>query len=1218
MGNCIHIVAFEGGRTDNMRVLKLGVSALAIVGGFLPAYAEVLTRASLAEGAVVDRKAGEEVRFVEVENWRGVEVNQDLIAGDTLRTNAVGSLAIRFSDNTLVRMARETVLRVRKIDGASDSEFNLEGGTIWGRAERGGSGLTVDTPAAAAAIRGTDWTLRAEGDRTTLTVLEGTVELSNAQGSVTVGQGEGAVATIGGKPRKYVLVDLEEREQVLLYGEIRGVFTGLPVSGEETRDARGDRLRILAKPAPGRSREDWLKLAETALAYDGRAAAAAALSHLPRPLPTAQEARATLVEAMIAGQSTRYDEAIRLFRRALPHLSGERRTMARYGEWIAISLKDPDAKVRTPSLNRTPMTAGEALAQATVVAHMQGQVEAIEILKRAERRFPDEAALPAMRASLAYELDRRDEVREALARARSIDPDDPSHLLVSARFRATVSSDIDGALEDLRHAAAAAPGDDAVWNEIGIIQSDRNAIVEADAAHRRALALNPENAALHANHARFLMDHDQMAAAKTAIDAGEALDPTSYAVLAAKGRYLLRMGETAEGEKVLQEAAAVNPTAGDALIGLAIANYQNGAGAETAQALDNADRFDRDNPSIALMRAGIALDEFRADDAILNAREALRRRQARGGYYTGYDANRQVSSYLGVTLDNIGLAEWGHFYADRSFDPFVSTTYIDEAAEGRTNPFVGETLSGLDRFPSGGSSIASDLQARLLDPLSIASEDKRNSLERRSFFEASLGAGLSDYGADLGWASDILLQGTTYTPLPISYYIQGDISRPESARDNDANDLEGGLFQIGMRPTLTDSFFLFGSRIDQETGYPGQIWDLTPFNSTDTEATQFGGAWSHVISERNVVQAFAVRSDTDGRSQFRSIDEQGIVYRIDEKSRDEYFTYGIGHMLGIGPLTLRYGAEAAETDFSIAQTATNLTTGGTEDLSVFSGGSSATRTYIDGHLELSRSLQFQAGAYVSRFDGDSGRWGPVDYRVGVAWAPTDNHWLRAYYRQDTQFVSNYTLAPVTTVGLSPMELPLFWSGQTETTAARWDAEWSERFFTAVEYQHLRFNGLTLSPEDMLTTFLTDTGTIDRLQISANYWFGDGLGAFGSFIWNTSKDTTAFWDPSFDVPLIPDYVAQVGLTYVHPSRWTVTVAQSFVGPRLGSQYYVNDIPTGQELDSYWTTDAALGWKSESGHLEAGLRVLNIFDNDIDMADGLPAPGRTFLATVKARF
>ena len=330
-----------------------------------------------------------------------------------------------------------------------------------------------------------------------------------------------------------------------------------------------------------------------------------------------------------------------------------------------------------------------------------------------------------MRAGLAYELDRRDEVREALDRARALDPHEPTYLLTNARFRSTVSSDLDGALADLKEAASIAPGADDVWNEIGIVQRDRNAIMEADAAHRRAIALNRENAVLYANYARFLMDNDQVDAAKAQIDAAERLDPKSYAVLAAKGRYLLRVGKTAEGEQVLLDASAINPTYGDALIGLAIANYQTGAVGESAQALDNADRFDRDNPSIPLVRSGIALDEFRADDAIREAREALRRRQVRGGYYSGYDSNRQAASFLGVTLENLGLAEWGQYYADRAYDPFKSSSYIDEAATGRLSPFIGEPPNGISRFNGGGTSTSSLLQGLLLDPLAVASQAKK-------------------------------------------------------------------------------------------------------------------------------------------------------------------------------------------------------------------------------------------------------------------------------------------------------------------------------------------------------------------------------------------------------------------------------------------------------------------------------------------------------------
>ncbi|WFU50382.1 FecR domain-containing protein [Sinorhizobium terangae] len=1206
-----------------MRKLKFAVAAFAVLGSVLPSAAEVFSRASSPEGSVIARKSGEEIRFIEVDDWRTVEINQDLLAGDVLRTNATGSLALLFADDTQMRMGRNTTLLVKKIGENSDGELSLQSGVVWARAKRGGSGLTIDTPAATAAIRGTDWTLRVTGNGdTTLSVLEGRVELKNAQGSVTVNQGEGAFAAIGQAPRKYILVNLEEREQILLYTELRGAFATLPLSGVGGRETRARRDAILAIAPAQRSSEDWIALAEAMLSSDGRAAAKDALAHLRRPLPAGLEARAKLVEAMIAGQELRYAEASRLFAAAMPHLPRNRRAAAAFGRWFASALEHPDRETPPPATSAYADDPVAVMARATAAAHILGQAEAIKILKTAEERFPNDARLPAMRADLAFQLDRRDEVREALARAKAIDPEEPAYLLANARFRATVSSDLDGALADLKRATKIAPGDDAAWNELGIVQSDRSAIREADAAHRRSIELNPENAVLHANYARFLMDNDQIAAAKAALDRAEALDPRSYAVLAAKGRYLLRIGRTEEGEKALLEASAVNPTYGDSLIGLAIGSYQLGADEEAAQALDNADRFDPDNASIPLIRSGIALDEFRADDAILEAREALRRRQARGGFYSGYDANRQASSFLGVTLENLGLNEWGQYYADRSYDPFKSTSYIDQAASGRFTPFVGEPLSGLDRFPFGSSSPSLEMQGLLFDPLAVASEAKRNSLERRSFFEAAVGSGLLDEGARAGWTSDILLQGTSYAGIPLSYYIQGEISRPESRRDNDANDFEGARFQLGLRPSLADSVLLFGNTSQQDIGYPGQVWNPAPFNAVEASDNTLGVAWSHTISDRNVIQAFAVSSDIDTRRQFRATDssvDPPIVYRIDETSRDDSVTFGVSHLFGIGPLTVRYGAEAARTEYGISQTATDLGTDIIDDLGEFSGDGSATRTYIDATLDVSQDLQFQGGAYVTRFDGDTGLWGPVDPRIGVAWSPIEGHWLRAYYRQDTQFATNHTLSPITTVGLAPLELPLYSSGQTQTAAMRWDAEWNERLFTAIEYQHQRFNGLTLAPEDLLTTFLTSDGEIDRVHLSANYWIGGGLGAFASFTWNESKDTSLFWNSDYRVPLVPDYVAQVGLTYVHPSRVSATIAQSFVGDRVGSQYYDDNWdPVAPELGPYRTTDAAITWKSESGHLELGLQLLNIFDAEIDMADGLPAPGRTVRARATARF
>lgn len=1193
-----------------------------LVYGIGPVRAEIYPRIAAAEGTVVARKTGEEAQFVDAPAWRPVDVSQDLLAGDTLRTNETGNLTIRFADKSLVRMGRNTIMLVKKISSDSDSVLSLKEGSIWARAARGGSQVQVDTPAATAAIRGTDWTLTVSGSRTTLTVLEGTVELSNGQGAVLVGQGEGATVTIGQAPRKYTLVNLKEREQILLYRELRDVFTALSPSGMDGTRSRAQRRRVLALEPAARSAEDWLTLAETSLGIAGREEARAALSHLKRPLGGSREARARLVEAMLAGQEMHYAKAAELFAAALPALPHDRRATAAYGLWFARSLAEPTRAFPPPDRAAYADDPAAALARAEAVAHLQGQAEAIEVLAEAEKRFPRDARLPAARAALAFELDRRDEVKEALARTRALDPDDPSHLLTSAQFRTTVSSDVDGALADLQHAVAIAPGESAIWNEIGLVQSERNAIVEADRAHRKAIALNPENPVVRANYARFLMDNDQVVAAKRQIDVGEALDPNSYAVLAAKGRYLLRIGKTAEGEKVLLDASAVNPTYGDALIGLAIATYQQNATEETMQALDNADRFDPLNPSISLIRSGIAIDQYRADEAIIQAREALRRRQLRGGYYTGYDVNRQASSYLGVALDNLGMEEWGQYYADRSYDPFKSSSYADEVDQGRLSPFVTPNISGLDRYTVGASTFSSQLQGWMMDPLALASEYRRNPLERRSFFEGALTGSFLGEGRRPGWASELTLQGTSYAGLPISYAIEGVASHPRSDRENDADDSQSGVIKLGIRPTLQDNVVLFGNKFESVEGFPGPVTDPTPFDWSRFSAQTLGGGWSHTIEERNVLQLFAAGDETDSRQMVRAPNDFGVLEDHDQRSHDTSLVGGFSHLYGIGPVTLRYGAEAAHLDSRSSDTPTHAKWGyQTEKTSRFSADYFATRTYLDATWEVTRDLLLQGGVYRVRFDGDAAKWGPLDFRLGGAWSPFDGHWLRAYHRQDTNFLSAYTLSPISNVGLSPLELPLYFDGQTRTTAVRWDAEWSDRFFTAVEYQHQKFNGLAASYEDMVLGVQTEAGTIDRLNLSANYWIGGGFGTFASLTLNESRDTKGFWAGN-DVPLVPDYVAQVGLKYVHPSRITATLVQNLVGRRVGAQDYRRAggdvVPTVAELDKYTTTDAAITWTSPSGSLAVNLALTNIFDQHVEAAYAVPAPGRTIWASLTARY
>jgi outer membrane receptor protein involved in Fe transport len=97
----------------------------------------------------------------------------------------------------------------------------------------------------------------------------------------------------------------------------------------------------------------------------------------------------------------------------------------------------------------------------------------------------------------------------------------------------------------------------------------------------------------------------------------------------------------------------------------------------------------------------------------------------------------------------------------------------------------------------------------------------------------------------------------------------------------------------------------------------------------------------------------------------------------------------------------------------------------------------------------------------------------------------------------------------------------------------------------------------------------------------------------------------------DVPFTADHFARAGIAFVHPSRLKVTLVGTYVGDRKADL-------TGARLDDYWTADASVTWETPDRRLLLGLTVVNLFDQDYDLARDILGPGRTIAATLKARF
>ncbi|MGO4706752.1 FecR domain-containing protein [Microvirga sp. 2MCAF38] len=1210
----------------SFRLLQLLAATSALALSIDGALAQsVKPRSGPAAGSIVAAKGGEELRFVRENAWQPAEVRQDLVDGDTLRTNTIGNLAILFADQTQIRVGRNSTLTVRDVasNDSGTTQLDLQSGTVWARAARGGAGVDIKTPSAVAAIRGTDWSLTVDGSKTSLVVLEGVVELRNAQGSVTVRQGEGAVASIGSAPTKFILVNSSDREQMLFYMTLRDAFTGMPTSSLKGPALRAERARIEAIAPDARRAGDWLSLAEIALSYDGRPIAIDALAQARRkPLDAGQRARADLVEAMIAGAERRWTEAATLFGRAEQGVKGRQRIAAAYGRYISLSLANPHRIYPEPKVgSNDPLS---ALAHAYIVAFKQDLSAAADVIKAARKRFPNDSEIAVAAAQLAMALNRREDLRGAVDDARRIDPEDPNVRLASSAARGDIDGEVRAAITELRKAAETAPGQSGIWNAIGLFESTLSAPIAAEEALRRAIAADPESPVAYANLAIVLLDQSRVEEAGVLIDKALSLDPSFSTGYIAKGRYLVQKGETAKGIEAILAGSAANPAYSQGLLMAAVAYYQNGDEILAQQALDNADRLDPNDPSVSTVRTAIAIDQYRADEAITAARETLQRYRLRGGDFAGIAVNKDGGSYPAEAYRFLDLSEWGRYYGDRVFDPFTGSSYFDQAAARRPNVFT--TRPTVDTVQGNGADLTTftlTMQGLFFDPLAVSGRIGRIDLVRRPFLDSEASGSAIIRDGRVGWEANGTVQGFTNEPLPTSFSFSAGKTQLDGKASVNQQSADSAAFFVGSAPSAADRFLVFGSASEISPGVATINKPLHFFEGRqDSTTMQIGGGWSHSFSDRNVLTGavYAYRG-LDKRLQTDSNLELFplfIVGKTREFGKVEGAVAALNHAIGFGDFTLRYGAEAQSGKSSSATFTRgivgNFDTGFTENVQSDKRDSTdfqASRLYADGFWRPSDRFEMQAGIQRTVFDAKAS---PSDVtvapRVGFGFSPFEGQWLRASYQRDGNLPLIFTLAPLTTVGLTPNALPISLGGRTETATVRWDAEWSPHIFTAVEYQRQDARNLDLPISDTLQSLAIEKARIERLAATANLWLGYGIGVFGT-VGVTNSEIRSDEALGHDVPFIPGKFARAGVTFVHPTRVRFTLSETFVGDRKGNF-------AGLDLKDYWTTDAAVSWETADRRLFMSLTFLNIFDEKYELAPDVPGVGRTVAATIKARF
>lgn len=423
-----------------------------------------------------------EVRDNPQDAWRPVRVGQRLNAGQTIRTRAGSQTGLLLRDQTQIRVNEQSTLVVRAVAAEGQgSTLDLVSGRIWAQVKQTVTGglraltkvintttrepvVRINTPTATVGIRGTDWELVvADGGESTVTVFSGEVDMSNPQGSVSVGPNEQAHAVAGRAPVKTLLSNARDRVQwVTAY-----------------------------RPAPRR----WVSPVPAALAGAVQAIEAGNLVQAQDLLPPAAgNLPASLLRADLALFQGRADEAIALLQPLAQAGAGDPQASALLGRALLIAGRTDEARaLLTSALGRHPGHLELQLAQADQ-ARLDGDGDtALALFDAARTTHPGSHEAWFGLGRVHADKDNLAEARRALDEAIRLAPDAPGYLGERATLEA-LSGDPAAARTGFEQALARQPDDYLALTGLGILQLKTGETEAALTSFLKAGTIEPQYA----------------------------------------------------------------------------------------------------------------------------------------------------------------------------------------------------------------------------------------------------------------------------------------------------------------------------------------------------------------------------------------------------------------------------------------------------------------------------------------------------------------------------------------------------------------------------------------------------------------------------------------------------------------------------------------------------------------------------------------------------
>jgi tetratricopeptide (TPR) repeat protein len=587
-----------------------------------------------AQGKIVALNGRVEHTPAPREAWDAAKMFQPLLVAERVRTQEASRASILFIDETQVKLNAGAVLTIREVrsKGGAGTSLELSRGEGWFRTKNPASGLTIRTPAAAAAVRGTEINMRiGPANETVLTVVEGSAEFSNPQGSILVNAGEEGTAIPGQAPTKRVILNPEDAVQWALYYPSQVAWRDLPAAATTGAAATGfDRLRAGDAPAAlqifqANPADPWSRIG-------------ASMAYLASGDTT--NARTMVAEATAAAASREAETERRAQLAAVALASGDIAAARR--EIDAVLAQDPSAVralvlLSSLELRQNHPDQARDVADRALAARGDSVGALVAASEAAQSRFD----LPA--------------ARRYLDRAIALDARDVHALVNRARIRFG-TDDTRGAREDADRAAAVAPEDPQVRSLRGFI-----ALGEGDAAAARA---------------------DFEAASKA--------DPEFGEPHLGLGLVYFRDNRIDDGLLEMLTATLLEPKVALYQSYLGKAYYQAQRFPEGLSALASAKRLDPRDPTPWLYTSFYLRDQNRQVDALAELRQAIALNDHRAVYRGRLLLDRDLATKnvsLAEIYRQLGFEAWGAFEALNSLEVDVTNA--------SAHLFLAETYGGL-------------------------------------------------------------------------------------------------------------------------------------------------------------------------------------------------------------------------------------------------------------------------------------------------------------------------------------------------------------------------------------------------------------------------------------------------------------------------------------------------------------------------------------------